>query len=558
MKLKVRFKLLEKAHSDYIITLLLRDRGVDKHKQAEFLSPPAPQNLTLKDIGINKTAFLPAFQRLRRAYKNKEKLVIYSDYDVDGIVGATILWQSMFLLGFDVMPHIPDRKLEGYGFSKFGIEKVIKKYAPNLIVSVDHGISEEDYISYLKKRGIEVIVLDHHLQTSQPPKSAVAVIYTQAVCAGGISYFFAKELVDNWQEKNGLKQKFRFDYVVLAGIGTITDVMPLNGVSRSLAFYALKYLNRVENIGLRALLKQSGLVDKVKYNAYDIGFIIGPRINAAGRLGDPLDALRLLCTRNTKQAKDLANKLNIHNRNRQLKLETELEEAEKQLKTQKSNHIYFVYSAEFEEGIVGLIAAKLCDKYNRPVLAASIVDGFVKGSARSIKKVNITKILGKLSSFLESYGGHEKAAGFSLLKKNLPVFKDALARLGNKIIKSEALEKEVVVDIETPLSNISLSLARALEKLEPYGEGNLEPLFLSRRVKMVHSRAVGADGRHSQLMLKDKTVVTAYKAIFFNSRQTVAEVKEDDEIDIVYSLGIDNWGGERLVLKVKEVWKSEV
>lgn len=552
MRLKVRFKLSTRRKPDYIITLLLKGRGIDKKDFQRFLYPPLPQKMTLSDIGVSKMEFSKALKRLQRAYKNKESVVIYTDYDVDGIVAGAILWETMFSLGFKVMPYIPDRKLEGYGFSKLGIERVVKKYTPSLIISVDHGISGEKYISALKRRGIDVVVLDHHLKTAYSPKSAYAVIYTQTVCAGGVSYFFAKELVENWKNKS-ISSRFEQEYVVLAGIGTITDVMPVVGVSRSLAFYALKYLNRVKNIGLKELLKQSGIFAKQKYSAYDIGFIVGPRINAAGRLGDPLDALRLLCTRDAKRAQELAKILSSHNRERQLKLEKELELAELQLEKQQHNSIYFVYAPEFEEGIVGLLASKLCDKYNRPVLAASVSDGFLKGSARSVKGVNITNILGEAALLLESYGGHPRAAGFSLLKKNLAAFKTKLLSLGNKFIKKELLEKEIVVDIETPLSNINLSLARALEKLEPYGEGNLEPLFLSTEVSFAHARTVGGRSQHVQFLVKDKSVTSPYRAIFFNGQQVLKELDPNEKIKIVYSLGIDTWRGDRLVLKVKNV-----
>ena len=551
MRIKTATTINELMQAKDIITLLLKQPGIRPENRDAFFQPKKPNELSLPEVGLSEAAFEKAYKRILKALRNKESVVVYTDYDVDGITGGAILWQTLHELGLDVMPYIPDRKTEGYGFSHHGVQKILQEFKPTLVISVDHGISGEEYIKELKKSGVDVIVCDHHVKLLGDPKSAYAIMYSKLICGAGVSYFFSKEIA---KRHKLLEQDFEHDFIVLAGIGTISDIMPLSGPSRSLAYYGLQYMKSVRNIGLKELLFGSGLDGKEKYSTYDVGFIIGPRINAAGRMGDAMDALRLLCSKSPEKVKTLVAVLQSKNSLRQSKVEEQLKIAQECLLGHETDKILFVHSPNFEEGTAGLVAAKLMEKYYRPVLVAAENDGFLKGSARSIAGVDVTDLFKTVSTTLESYGGHERAGGFLLKKDQIEAFSVAITKYADQYITEKVLDRAILVDVATPLFNCTLDLAHELQLLEPFGAANEEPQFLTDRVSLNFPRLVGKKQNHLQCTVSDATSKQPLKAIFFNGAQKLELIMSGTPLSVLFTLGIDSWREEQVAIHIRDVF----
>lgn len=556
MKFSVIDTIASQVNSSTIIARILASRGVDSTSRELFLQPPSTRLLSITDIGVDKLQFIHACKRLIRAYNKNESVVIYADYDVDGVTSASILWRFFHILGFSVMPYTPDRKTEGYGFSQKGIEYILKKYAPTLIIAVDHGVSEEKYIAHLKKQNIDTIVLDHHIQTSDPPKSAYALLYTKQVSAAGISYFFVKSLLNELareikltgEKLKKIQQEIDVDYLALAGVASLTDIMPQHGMARALAFHGLRALHSTTLIGLHYLLREAGIENKTILSSYDAGFVIGPRLNAVGRVSDALQAVRLLCTNTPQSAMRLAKEIESANTQRQKLFDVQMALAQEQC-TDTVEKVGFIMSPNFEEGIVGLIASKLMEKFYIPVLVGVDTGHEIKGSARSIQGVDITQVLKNNKELLLSYGGHERAAGFTLLKKNVQSLRTALIAHMNTVNET-VFERVLRIDMAMSLSNISVQLGCALEMFEPFGEGNREPLFMTKNVTIVQQKKVGKTGKHIQLYLKDAENNQTYKAIFFNGYENMKNIQDVSSVTVVYSISVDRWAGEKCVLRI--------
>ncbi|MEK7166097.1 MAG: DHH family phosphoesterase, partial [Patescibacteria group bacterium] len=290
-----------KITTDKIIKLLLKNRGIISSKTiAEFLHPSDPYSLTAKDVGISLRDLKNALSRIQKAILNKESIVVYADYDADGITAGAIMWENLYRLGAKVMPYIPQRENEGYGFSKQGLDSVKSQYGPTLIISVDHGITAFEKIAYAKKLGIDVIVTDHHVKPKILPECII--VHTTKLCGAGISWFVIKELlgsrlIDDEEQKKEL--------LSLATIGTIADMVPLTGPNRSIVKHGLNAIKHTKRLGLQALIKNAG-VEMEKLGTYEVSHLLAPRLNAMGRLVHAMDALRLLCTKQSSKAEELA------------------------------------------------------------------------------------------------------------------------------------------------------------------------------------------------------------------------------------------------------------
>ncbi len=331
---KHEVKTDNKINAKFLIELLLKNRQIKNVK--EFLNPPHPSKIKLTDFGFKKE-IKASLKLLEKIKKNNEMIVVYTDYDADGITGGAILWETLNLLGFNVMPYVPHRKLEGYGFSKKGIDAVKKQFNPALIISVDHGITAWDKVKYAKSLGIPIIITDHHLKPEKLPDEALAIFHIPELSGSGVAYFFAKAIFEHFKSQSrkenipevlhekssnftsgvkALEANFNNDYLTLASIGTIADLVPLLGPSRSIVKHGLEAFSSIKRVGIKHILREAGIEGK-KITPYDIGFIIAPRINAVGRLEHAIDALRLLCTKREDKAYELANKVGGKNRERQ-------------------------------------------------------------------------------------------------------------------------------------------------------------------------------------------------------------------------------------------------
>ncbi len=554
MKLKINYEIDEKQSfsPEQLLKIILKQRKVNDIKN--FLYPIAPEKISLFDFNPNsKKKFKQVIKTLEGIKKNNQQIVIYTDYDADGITGGAILWETLYTLGFNVMPYVPDRKTEGYGFTKIGIDNMLKKFKPVLVISVDQGITKVKETDYLKKRGIKVIITDHHLKGKELPK-ADGIFHISELSGAGVAYFFAKEIFLTFKNKikelnkiKILEKNFRDDYVSLASIGIVADLVPLIGPSRSLVKFGLERLSQTTRLGLKHIINEAGIKNK-KITPYEIGFIIAPRINAIGRLENALDALRLLCTKKEDRAFNLAKFLGETNRLRQNILQMTLAEAKNLLAKETDNFknlpkIIILKSENWHEGIIGLVASKLTEEFYRPTIILTKTDGVYKGSARSIFGFHITHFLRSLKEFLIDVGGHEQASGFSLEKEKVEKFIIQANNKANKLLQLNQLEKVINVDFKIPLSLITLQLVELIEKLQPFGIGNQPPIFYSQG-RITSAKLFGKNNEHLKILLSSLENNSYPKEfIFFDGGLFFKNLSRDQKIGLIYSLEINHWNG---------------
>jgi single-stranded-DNA-specific exonuclease len=539
--------------SSQILELLLKNRKIEN--KDNFISPPSPLEISLLSFHPDfKTKFETVIALLKKIYEEKKMIVVYTDYDADGITGGAILWETLHLLGFKVMPYVPNRHTEGYGFSYKGIDTIIKDYNPSLIISVDHGITAAEKVKYAKEKGVAVVITDHHLKPDILPDDAVAIFHISELSGSGVSYFFSKEIFNSLKDTvlispsiEKLKHNFEVDYLTLASIGTIADLVPLVGASRSIVKYGLDACMKLDRCGLKHLLKEAGIEGK-KITPYEVGFIIAPRINAIGRLQHAIDALRLLCTTDSTRAAELAGSMGDRNRERQDLVKEGVTEAVKMVQEMQTiPNIIILTSDHWNEGIIGLISSKITEKYYRPSIIMTKSDGFYKASSRSIPSFHITNFLRGLKDHLVDVGGHSGAAGFTIKAEKLEGFIEEVSKQSPSLFTEKDLERTIEVDMKAPLSLINLKLALLCEQLQPFGIGNSQPTFYST-VQLLDAKVFGKKNEHLKIMVKyPQKQMYPLELIAFGKADTLQELKKNGLINIVYTVEVDRWTGtERL------------
>jgi len=419
---------------------LLKNRNLKTKKEIDdFLNPKDPRDIKIQELGIKNKDLKIVINRLNRAKKRKERIVIFGDYDADGVCATAILWETMYKMGYDVMPYIPDRFEEGYGIKYTSFENEnFKKLNPSLVITVDNGIVAYDAVKKSKNLGIDVIVVDHHAKGNKKLNTKY-IIHNTNVCGSALSWFLSEALVKVGPSKQIIKRSDLNISLDLAIIGTIADQMPLLGINRSIVKFGLDELNNTKKIGLKELFKQAGITN---IGVYEIGFIIAPRINAMGRLSKAIDSLRLLCTRNKEKAVELAETLNQTNLERQKIVEdvlkrtlTEVDEKQK----------IIVIHGEYHEGVIGLASGRVTERLYKPSIIISKGEKISKASARSIAGFNIMEAIKETGLILEG-GGHPMAAGFSIESTKIKEFRLKINEIGNKLLTDEVLERKLKID----------------------------------------------------------------------------------------------------------------
>jgi single-stranded-DNA-specific exonuclease len=542
MKIHIKHRIDDHIPPDDFIKLLLKDRGIEN--TSLFITPAHPTEIPLKSFFTEKPSFKKDWQAfiklLKKIHEDQSMIVVYSDYDADGVTGGAVMWETLHILGFKVMPYIPDRKKEGYGFSETGLNNVKETYDPALIISVDHGIVAHKQITYAKEKlGLAIVVTDHHQKQEKEPEDAFAVFHTTQLSGSGVSYFVAKEIAEEFGKPAKSFNEFSRDFIALAATGTIADLVPLVGVSRSVAKYGLEAYGKSVRYGIRHLLKESGL-DGKPITPYEVGYIIAPRINAFGRLEHAMDALRLLCTKSYAKAIELAGKAGKINKDRQNLVTVAQKQAERMADGKQK--IIIVRNDEWEEGIIGLIAGKLMNKYSRPTIVMTRSDGHAKASVRSVSGVDITKFLTskEIRKYLTDVGGHAAAAGFTVPLENVDDFTIAAFAKAEKEITDDMLVPSLDIDFEIPIKSATLDLAKKLSQLEPFGIGNPQPLFVSQG-KIKDIILFGKQKQYTRYLLHDGDM--AFLEITFFEKPNKA-LKIGDTVSIAYNLKIDTWGGK--------------
>ncbi len=537
-KWNIHYRAQDAGKTD-IVDVLLTIRGfTSTQKKNTYLHPENPSSLTAKEVGIDQKSLKQAVVRIQKAIKEKESVVVYADYDADGITAGALLWETLHGMGAKVMPYIPHRVEEGYGLSIKGIDAVRELFDPSLIITVDHGITAYEKVEYAKQSGIDMIVTDHHSAPEKIPDCTL--IHTTILCGAGVSWFLAKELSGKSDD----------EILALAAIGSIADMMPLTGINRSVVKFGLEALNKSKRIGLVELFRSAG-VDQKNLRVYDISHIIAPRLNAMGRLEHAMDALRLLCTPKKERAVELSTKLALVNRERQTLTEETVDHAMQgvPLHTQGDPlpNLLFISHESYNQGIIGLVAGKLTERFYRPSIVVSVGEIYSKASARSIRGFNIIEAIRSMQDLLVDVGGHPMAAGFTVETTNITALQDRLEEFARDHITEDMLVKNLDIDIEMPLSCATESLWEKLRVFEPFGFGNTEPVFASRGT-VGDLRLVGSDGKHLKLK------INGMNAIAFGMGEMYGKIKKGDTVDIAYTLDMNEWNGKRtLQMKVKDI-----
>ncbi len=530
------------SESDFL-DLLLKNRQIKKTDYNDFFKPHFPSS---SDFNINKKEVKKAVDRVNLAIKNQENILIYGDYDVDGITSTAILWQVLYQKGAKVLPFIPDREADGYGIkSKSFFDFEIKKNIHfDLLITVDNGIVANKELEKITQKKTDIIIIDHHIPTETLPKVS-AIIHSTDFSGSSLSWFFAQ-----FFDKNA--------DLGLAATGAVADCVPLVGFNRNIVVHGLNSLKLNPNPGFKKLIEVSG-AKQDSLSTYDLGFVIGPRINAVGRLSNPTDALRLLCSQNSKQASIYAQSLDKFNKDRQDIQKNNLKIAEKDILNintpllrgvdKKVNKLIFIANKKFLPGIIGLIAGRLTEKYYLPSIIISVGKEFSKASCRSVKELNIVETLREFNDELVELGGHSGAAGFTIKTENIDKFQTKITNFINKKLKDIDLKPSIIVEAEMKLSAVNLKNCKLINKFEPFGIDNPKPLFLFKNLSITQKRVIGSTGDH--LKLKFDSV----DAVAFKKGDLDKTLKTGDLVNIIASLDLNTWNNQTLPqLMVKEIF----
>ncbi|OGM74858.1 single-stranded-DNA-specific exonuclease RecJ [Candidatus Woesebacteria bacterium RIFOXYB1_FULL_38_16] len=530
-----------------VLEVIFENRGLKSEKErGEFMNSFHPKDLDFHELGLKKSGILAAVKRIKLAKERGESVIVYGDYDADGICSTAVLWEALYVLGLNCLPFIPNRFNDGYGINLKSVEKILENNSDlKLIVTVDNGITANKEIEKIKTKGIDVIVSDHHQQGEKLPRVS-AIVHSLKLCGSSVAWILARELYREFE-----KEKCIDNGLDLVAIGSIADQMSYVGVNRSFIKWGLLSLQQTSRVGLLALIKSMG-VEREKISSYTVGFMIAPRLNATGRMDTALDSLRLVCAKNIKKVEELTINMNKKNQERQNAVLESLELINGK-KRSVPQDLVFVSDRKLHEGIIGLLASNLAEKYFLPAVVVSVGEVYAKGSARSIPGVNIIKAIKELDKYLIAGGGHPMAAGFTIKTSDIKPFSLKLTKIIKSLLTPNLKVKKVLIDLEVGFDLIDWDLFSSLENLSPFGIDNPSPVFLTRDVEVLEFKKVGEGGKH--LKLKVKHFGREYDAIGFGLGE-----RNDlgDKIDIVYSLEKNTWNNrESLQLKIEDIRKSE-
>lgn len=538
------------------IAHLLSLRGIDTFEKAKLFFRP--------DIKLLHDPFLmkdmdKATERLARAIRSGEKILVYGDYDVDGTTATSILYTFLKDFGVDVDYYIPHRFKEGYGINIEGI-KYADKQNVTLIVSVDCGITAIEETKLANQKGIDLIICDHHNVGEEIP-DAVAVLDPKrrdctypfdGLSGAGVAF----KLVQGTLKKLGLSDKVAFQFLDLVAISTASDIVPLIDENRILMREGLKLINTTPRAGIKALLDLIQM-DVGTISTSSIVFSIGPRINAAGRMGDASKAVKLLISETPDEAKSRAYELEAINIERRDKDNKTMEEAMSMVdKEYNLDNIssMVLHNPNWHLGVIGIVASRLVDEFCRPAIMLSTVDGMIKGSARSIKGFNIYEALQQCEDLLEQFGGHEYAAGLTIRPENLMEFRRRMDKIASGDLSNQDFKPELSIDCKLDLSDIDMRFWKLLSQFEPFGPGNLRPTFVSQGVRVVGVPTIVGSGHLKMKVAQNGSGV--FDVIGFNMHEYLPVIRNSSEnsLNIAYCLEENFWNGKRtLQVRLRDI-----
>ena len=528
-----------------VVATVLAARGITARAQADLFYKPhlAPDNDPLELPGM-----AAAIARVRKAITDDETIALFGDFDVDGVTSVALLHIALRRLGATTISYIPDRFAEGYGLN-FGAVAKIRERKAGLLVTADCGISSVREVAYANELGMDVIILDHHTVPEELPPALAAINPKRSdspypfneLAAVGVSYRFLQVLYESLG-----RQLDESEFIDLVALGTVVDVAPLSDENRKIVTDGLARMRTGLRPGLEALA-QVAKTPPDRFTAETLGFALGPRMNAAGRLEHANIALDLLLAEDPYVAGQLAERLDLLNRERQRQTEEAYLIAEELCGT-ADDSLVMVASEQIHAGIVGLVASRLAERRHRPAIVLHRTEFESRASARSIPAFDIVSAIRKEKDLLVRHGGHRAAAGFTVKNENLEILRDRLLNTAAELLDGESLRPVVDVDAEVRMSALTGIEVKGLMRFEPTGQGNRKPVLLSRGVTVVNSKAVGADGSHLRLTLRDGAT---WPAIAFRQ----GDVDLANEMDVVYSLKQD-WRGERVEIEVLDMAPS--
>jgi len=545
---ELKNRLSQELRISAILSQVLINRGIRTSREAEsFL------NVRLSDLGdpFMFADMHKAVDLIRKASRDKERIMVCGDYDVDGITALALLLGTLSKIGAEAVHYVPHRIKDGYGLNRKVVE-IAKEKNIKLVITVDCGTSSFEVIEELRKNNIEVIVTDHH-EPSVPVKPAASAFINSKLNGSCDKYSVLAGVGVAYKLCQALTGKKLIEDLDLVALGTIADVVPLTGENRIIAKEGLNQLAKGSRMGIKALAEVARIKQE-EINSTYVSFILGPRINASGRVATAQASLDLLMSRDKAEACTLARSIDGYNRQRQ-KIESKiLQEAQDLIEKEvnfKEHKIICVAKDGWHQGVLGIVASKLADRFYRPAIVISVNEGLCKGSGRSIKNFHLFGALTECKGLLQSFGGHSHAVGLSVAKDNIAPFKDQINRVAKERLSLEDLLPSFDIDIELGLLDAGAALADELKELAPFGTGNPEPLFFSRNLKLKGEPQVL--GRDTLKFWITDTAATR-QAIAFGMGSLKNSLMNAQSLDLVYTLGTDDWDQDSVILRAKDIF----
>ncbi len=537
----LRERLAKECDISPITAQILINRGIKE--------PSAVDDFLKADINSLHDPYLmkdmeKAVLRIKKAASKGEKVMVYGDYDVDGISAVAVLKTVLRDIGCNVISYIPHRVEEGYGLNKEAV-KIAHNRAISLLITVDCGISGKQEVEYLSSLSITTIITDHHKIVEEffPDKAYAVINPLQQDCSYPFKYLsgvaVAYKLAEALTRDYGYDIKKHLDLVAL---GTIQDMVPQLGENRILTKYGLAEINESRKKGIQALIDVAGLKGKT-ISSRQIGYMLGPRINAAGRVSSADLALRLLVTEDEKEAVELAGILDSENRNRQRIENSILTEALDRVESEinfKDDKVIVLGSDDWHPGVIGIVASRIAERFYRPTIMISFNKNDGKGSGRSIRNFHLFEALNECRDFLSGFGGHADACGLKIVRKNLDDFRFKFNSVASRMLEVEDFMPRLSIDIEIPLNSLKQDVVREMERLMPYGPGNQKPVLLSRKLRL-KSKPVFMRREGIKIWVTDNNITC--EAVGFGLSDVADDIMESASLDIAYTPTINRWKG---------------
>jgi len=544
---------LIKAGISQSIIHILKNRGYDSvNSILKFLRPSLfdfHSPFLFKDMQT-------VIDRLEKALQSQEKILVYGDYDVDGVSGTAVIYKVLKQFGFNTIVHVPSRE-EGYGLHQEVITKASNQQV-SLIITVDCGITAVEETALATTLGVDIIITDHH----EPPKQlplAVGILNPKIADSGypfqhlagvGVAFKLVQALFRHFDypvQKVGSE----LDYLDLVALGTIADIVPLIGENRIIAKYGLQVMENTKHTGVKAMLEECGMKGK-KLKAGQISFIVAPRINAAGRMDTARLAINLLLEEDSQDALDIAKELSKENALRQSTERQILQEAEDMLADKHLPEVIVLSSPHWHHGVIGIVASRLVERFHRPVFLICEEGEMGKGSARGISGYHVLEELVKQSSLLAKYGGHKQAAGFTISVANIEAFSKALIQ--SCIQTQQVFEEQLFIDSIIPCSDLNIELQKELEEMAPFGAGNPAPILMTENLKIKRITKIGRGGEHLKMILQQDHFTL--EVLAFKRSEELEKIREMKTIDVIYTLEINDYFGEERIQAILKDYRQ--